>query len=96
MANCHPLGTEVVVQGFFVEADGDPVTPSAYSLVHRDPSGNTATIAQGSIDDPAVGTLEATVLGDELGVWRYKWLVTIAGVDRVVPGVFCVKANGVD
>lgn len=95
MADCHTIGTDVIVQGTFTNASGALTTPTTYTLDYRDPSGNVATIAQGSIDVASTGVLEASVATDEAGVWRYRWEVVISGDDLVLEGVFCVKASGV-
>lgn len=96
MADCHTIGTAVIVQGTFTDSTGALATPTTRTLDYRDPSGNVATIAQGSIDVASTGVLEAAVPGDEAGVWRYQWNVVINGDALVLEGVFCVKASGVD
>lgn len=96
MADCMTIGSEYVVRGEFRNAAGELDTPSTYSTEYRDPSGNTDTIAQGSMSLVSTGIVEATIGLDELGVWRGNVLGTIDGVDLVLPFVVCVKANGVD
>lgn len=97
MARCkYTVGTDVIVVGTFKDQTGALATPSAYSLDHRDPSGNVATIAQGSIDVVSTGVLHAAVPADEAGVWRYAWNVTIGGDDEVLEGLFCVSESVVN
>lgn len=90
------IGSEYVVRGTIRNADEALETPSSYSVEYRDPSGNVATIAQGSMTNPSTGVVEGVIPLDEVGVWRGNLLATIDGVDLVLPFVVCVKANGVD
>ena len=96
MADCITIGSDYVARGVFRDAAGALTTPSAYSAEHRDPSGNTATIAQGSMSLISTGIVEATIAADEVGVWRGNLRGTVDGVDLVQPFVFCVKGDGVD
>lgn len=96
MAECHTIGTDVIVRGTFTNASGVLTTPTTYTVDYRDPGGIITTIAQGSIDVISTGVLDAAVPTDEAGVWRYQWNVVVGGDDQVLEGVFCVKPSGVD
>lgn len=96
MADCVTIGTDHPVRRTFRNTDGALETPTAYTVDHRDPSGNVTNIAQGSITVVSAGILETAIPTDETGVWRYQWNVTIDGNDLVVEDVFCVKASGVN
>lgn len=95
MSDCLTVGSSAVIEGTFRDATDDLTTPTTYTVDYRDPSGNVTTIGQGSITAVSTGVLRASIPTDEVGVWRYIWEVVIDGAALVVPGVFCVKEDGI-
>lgn len=95
MADCVTIGSDFTARGTFRNSADTLETPTAYTVTYVDPSGNSATIVQGSITVVSTGVLDATIPTDELGKWNYRWNTTVDGAALVVAGSFCVKADGV-
>lgn len=79
MASLYDKGEGVYVRASFTDpATGDPLDPTTVTLrVLRpsDPAGSpTVTVYPAApITKPTVGSYEALLTADEVGLWQYRW-----------------------
>lgn len=91
MASLYDLGEGVYLDAAFTDPKtGAPLDPTTVHLWVLPPSAPTATPTDTAFTNPAVGTYEALVTADEVGLWQYRWVGENAG-PAIQEGSFIVR-----
>lgn len=91
MASLYDLGEGVYLSASFTDPKtGQPQDPTTVHLWVLPPSYPAGMPLDTAFDHPALGSYEALLTADEIGLWQYRW-VGENTAPAIIEGTFLVR-----